>query len=52
MRIESITGQILAVFNPWDISSVEKGERWIRDHGYRIWKCETSETGIYIVIVF
>lgn len=50
MRILDIYGKCLAFFDPFDISSVAKAERWIKDHGLYIWKCELCR-GIYTITV-
>lgn len=50
MYILSMAGVTLASFDKWDISSVAKAERWIKEHGYIIWKCEIIN-GMYYVIV-
>ena len=51
MYIVSMAGEILATFDKWDVRSVVKAEQWITDHGYFIWKCETTILGTYVVTV-
>ena len=50
MRIITVTGQLLASFTRYDISTVVLGERWIKEHGYRM-LCIQIIQGITFVIV-
>ena len=51
MYIVSMAGEVLMVFDKWDIRSVAKAEQWIKEHGFIIWKCETTIFGTYVVTV-
>lgn len=51
MYIVSMSGEVLAEFDKWDISSVAKAEKWILDHGCVIWKCELTVSGTYVITV-
>lgn len=50
MYIVNMVGQLLVSFNKWDVRSVPAAERWIKEHGYVIWKCEVIH-GEYVVTV-
>ena len=51
MYIVSMTGEVLAEFNKWDVRTVGMAERWITDNGYVIFKCEMTILGTYVVTV-
>lgn len=51
MYIVSMSGQILAEFDRWDIRSVARAEAWIRDHNAVLFKCETLITGAFVMTV-
>lgn len=50
MYIVSLYGQILQWFDEWDLSSVAKAERWIKEHGFVIFCC-SNEKGRYVITV-
>ena len=51
MYIVSMSGCILVSFDKWDVRSVSRAERWIKEKGYVIWKCELTVTGDYVITV-
>lgn len=50
MYIYTENGHLLKCFDCWDVRSVQYGERWIKEHGYYIVKCEI-QYGLYHVFV-
>lgn len=50
MFILSMSGEVLAQFNKWDLKSVTQAETWIAEHGMVIVKCGTI-MGTFIVTV-
>ena len=50
MYIYSVAGNLLAYYSAWNISSVAQAEKWIKDNGYYIWKCEI-QNGYYVITV-
>lgn len=51
MYIVSMAGIVLASFDKWDVRSVARAERWMKENGYVIWKCETTILGTVLVTV-
>ena len=50
MYIVSIYGQVLQWFDAWDLSSVGKAERWIKEHGFTIFSC-SNDHGCFVITV-
>ena len=50
MYIYTVAGKLLAYYSAWDLGSVARAERWIKENGYYIWKCEIT-SGYYVITV-
>ncbi len=50
MNIFDMMGNLLIQFPADKISSVALAEKWIKEHGLEIWKCELLN-GIFCIIV-
>lgn len=50
MYIYNVAGKLLAYYSAWDLGSVARAERWIKENGYYIWKCEIT-SGYYVITV-